>query len=134
MKLYRGLKSAEFTMFDMNLQAELEEAWRAVIVERSRGNFAYPEKLNDRLIWVEKTRRLVYQNFTDDREIAESYARKEKGALIELDVPREDVLSFFTIEFQNFTQRRKKFELVYVVKGSDLSAHADRWKFKLRAF
>lgn len=63
--------------------------------------------------------------------IAEGYAKKVGGLLIELNIPIKDILNYFDLEFQNFSRRKKKFELVYRVKGSLLLKNSKKWGLKV---
>ena len=52
--------------------------------------------------------------------------------LVELSVPVKDVLQHFDVEFQNFGQRKKRFEIVYAVRGGALARFSAKWKLKVR--
>jgi hypothetical protein len=95
-----------------------------------KGNFKYPQQLDRSINALHKNLRLEYQYFTDSKVIAESYARKVGGLLVELSVPLNEVLKHFDIEFQNFGRRKKQFEIVYCVKGSTLAKYGKRWRLK----
>lgn len=134
MKLYRGLKSLDYREFDSDLEKELRDGWREVLSLRESGDFIYPENLNKRILKLESISNLTHQNFTDNREIAYSYARNGGGLFLEVEVSMEDLLRYFKMEFQNFSKRRKKFELVYVVSAADLSSNRSKWNLKITKF
>jgi hypothetical protein len=114
-KLYRGIKAKEFSHFTPEDSDHLRSTWEAVLTERARGDFNFPDDLNDDLLEASKLVRLQRQHFTDNKKIAFSYAKENDGVLIEIDVSVPDVLDHFTIEFQKFAQRRQSFEIVYVI-------------------
>lgn len=131
MKLYRGIKAQEFSLFTPAVAAELRSTWKEVLADRARGKFDYPHHKNDRILTASRLVRLQRQHFTDRKEIALAYAKANGGLLIEIDLPIDQILEHFTIEFQNFTQRKKKFEVVYVVDASKLSVQSKKWKLKV---
>lgn len=130
LKLYRGLSSDEFRLATDKLFAQNKKAWSSIIDRRAKNEFKYPQELDRSITALHKNLRLEYQYFTDSRPIAEGYARKVGGLLVELSVPLKDILKYFDIEFQNFGRRKKQFEIVYCVKGSVLAKHGKRWKLK----
>jgi|GEM_PF-1610611 len=130
MKLYRGIKASEFSLLTPAIAKTLESTWKQILRERSRGNLRYPERHNEKILEAAKLGRLQRQHFTDNREIALAYAKANGGMLVEIDVPVAQVLKNFTLEFQNFSQRKKNFEVVYVVDSSSLSKNSRRWKLK----
>ena len=130
LKLYRGLSSDEFNLATDEVFERNKETWASIINRRVEGDFEYPQELDRSITLLHKNLRLEYQYFTDSKSIAESYARKVGGLLVELSVPLKDVLEYFDIEFQNFGRRKKQFEIVYCVKGSILAAQSERWKLK----
>lgn len=97
------------------------------------GDFTYPDPLNDDILAASKLTRLQRQHFTDNREIAASYAKANDGLLVEIDVPISEILSHFTIEFQKFAQRKRSFEVVYVIDAAKLSSLSKKWKLKARS-
>ncbi len=133
MKLYRGLKSSEYKEFNSKILTNLSRAWNKIIKIREKSH-KYPGKLNSIINNLFNHERLIFQNFTDNKKIAESYTRREKGILLEINVPIKDIIKYFKIEFQNYTKRRKLFELIYVVKGIDLSKNSKKWKLKIKKF
>lgn len=133
MKLYRGIKALEFSHFPKNIAAHLKDTWRLVLEQRADGDFSYPEDLNEEILEAYQLTRLQRQHFTDDKEIAAEYADVNNGLLIEIDVPIDAILEHFTIEFQKFAQRRKNFEIVYVVDASTLTSFSKKWKLKTKA-
>jgi hypothetical protein len=130
MKLYRGTKAKEFSHFTPDVAAELRNTWDSILTERARGDFGYPDEFNDEILEASRLVRLQRQYFTDDKNIASSYAKENDGTLIEIDLSVADILDHFTIEFQNFAQRKKNFEIVYMVDSSKLYSHAKKWKLK----
>ncbi len=131
LKLYRGLSSDEFHLASDDVFKANRAAWAAILEKRVKGDRRYPSDLDRAITTLHRNIRLEHQYFTDDREIAEGYARKVGGLLVELEVPVKDVLEIFDIEFQNFGRRKKKFEVVYCVRGSELVRNAKRWKLKV---
>ena len=130
MKLYRGIRAQEFSLFTPAVAAELRSTWKAILAVRANGKFDYPHDKNDRILAASRLVRLQRQHFTDRKAIAVAYAKANGGLLIEIDLPVDQILEHFTIEFQNFTQRKKKFEVVYVVDSGKLSKHSKKWKLK----
>lgn len=130
LKLYRGLSSDEFNLATDEVFEENKKAWASILAHRVRKDFKYPQKLDRSITSLHKNLRLEYQYFTDAKLIADGYAKKVGGLLVEVSVPVEDVLEFFDIEFQNFGRRKKRFEIVYCIKGSILAKHSKRWKLK----
>jgi hypothetical protein len=130
LKLYRGLSSDEFNVAAAELFKENKKAWFLILEHRLNGDFDYPRELDRPITTLRKNLRLEYQYFTDSKVIAEVYARKVGGLLVELSVPLSDVLKHFDIEFQNFGRRKKQFEIVYCVKGSTLAKYGKRWRLK----
>ncbi len=131
MKLYRGIKE-DFIFLDEKAQEQNKQIWKKILELRSKGDFSYPQETNSEILTLRKQERLALQNFTDNKKIAERYARQEKGFIVEIDVPKKEILSLFRIEFQNFSKRKEKFELVYVVSGENLHKFAKKWKLKIR--
>lgn len=133
MKLYRGIKASEFSLFTPEAARELKSTWKEILNDRARGNFRYPARSNEKILQAARLVRLQRQHFTDNKAIALAYAKANGGMLVEIDVPVAQILEKFTIEFQNFSQRKKKFEVVYVVDSSSLAKHSRRWKLKTRS-
>lgn len=131
LKLYRGLSSDEFNLATDEVFEQNKQAWASIVDRRAKGDFSYPKDLDRSITVLHKNLRLEYQYFTDSKPIAEGYARKVGGLLVELSVPLKDVLEYFDIEFQNFGRRKKQFEIVYCVKGSNLAKHSKRWKLRI---
>lgn len=131
MKLYRGLSAKEFGLASEKMLLENKKVWKSILVNREQGNFRYPNNLDQPIALLQKNLRLEYQHFTDSKLIAEGYARKVDGILIELNVSIEDILRYFDLELQNFARRKKKFEIVYRVKGSVLSKKREKWHLKI---
>ena len=132
MKLYRGIRSEEFELLSAKSWQESRKVWLELIRSREHGNFRYPADLEDKIRDIARIAHLERQHFTDDRKIAERYAKAHKGILVELDVPVLDVVKHFRLEFQNFASRRKKFEIVYVVEAKVITRRARAWKLKVR--
>lgn len=130
LKLYRGLSSDEFNLATDEVFEKNKKAWALILDRRVMKDFKYPQELDRSITSLHKNLRLEYQYFTDAKPIAEGYARKVGGLLVEVSVPLKDVLEYFDIEFQNFGRRKKQFEIVYCVKGSTLAKHGKRWKLK----
>jgi len=131
MKLYRGIKTREYRE---KISRQYENNWRKILKERAKGNFRYPLELDNTIKDLFKFQPLERQNFTDNKEIAEKYAKEEKGLLIEISVPIKEITKHFTLEFQNYAKRRKVFEIVYVVNGSDLAKNRKKWNLKVRKY
>jgi hypothetical protein len=132
LKLYRGLSSDEFNLATADVFKENKKVWSSILENRLNGDFDYPHELDRPITTLHKNLRLEYQYFTDSKVIAEGYARKVGGLLVELSVPLRDVLKHFDIEFQNFGRRKKQFEIVYCVKGSTLAKYGKRWRLKVQ--
>lgn len=132
-KLYRGMVSDVFTLHSRSYFNEQKKFLHWILALRSSGKMQYPDFLDEQVQAFEKLLRTERQYFTDDREIARSYAKKNKGVLIELVVPIHEVVKHFRIEFQNYGKRKKKFELVYVVDGALLKTKSSQWKLKVRS-
>jgi len=132
MKLYRGIKSSEYKGFDSVIEKDFKSNLRKILERRKLDFVSYPEELDEVILKLKEVMRLVYQNFTDNKQIAFNYAKNEKGLLIEIDLSVEEVLKYFSIEFQNFSKRRKSFEIVYTVKGSDLEKNIKKWNLVIR--
>lgn len=130
LKLYRGLSSDEFNLATDEVFRQNRDTWASILAHRVKGNFKYPPQLDRSISALHKNLRLEYQYFTDSKVIAEGYARKVGGLLVELSVPLNEVLKSCDIEFQNFGRRKKKFEIVYCVNGSTLAKHGKRWRLK----
>jgi len=131
-KLYRGMASDVLNLHDRSHFNKQKKFLHWILALRSSGKMQYPDFLDEQVQAFEKLLRTERQHFTDDREIARSYAKKNKGILIEVVVPIHEVVKHFRIEFQNYGKRKKKFELVYVVDGSLLKKNSSRWKLKVR--
>lgn len=131
LKLYRGLSSAEFNLVTDEIFKQNKKVWSSILERRLNRDFNYPHELDRQILTLHKNLRLEYQYFTDSKTIAESYARKVGGLLVELSVPFDDILKDFKIEFQNFGRRKKQFEIVYCVKGSILTKNRKKWKLKV---
>lgn len=130
--LYRGLSSSEFNAASEALLRENRQTWRQIIERRTKGKFDYPETLNKDIAKLHRNLRLERQYFTDSKVIAETYAKKVGGLIVEMIVPVNDIVNHFDIEFQNFGRRKKQFEIVYCVKGSLLNRFSRRWRLKVR--
>lgn len=132
LKLYRGLSTQEFNLATDDLLAQNRNVWSAILVLRAKGDFEYPHELDNSIRSLHNNLRLERQYFTDSKKIAEGYARKVDGLLLEVSVPLKDLLKYFDIEFQNFGRRKKQFEIVYRVKGASLAKFGQRWKLKTK--
>ncbi len=131
MKLYRGITSKEYIEHSDEIDARFKDGWRKILEYRSGGDLSYPEELNDIVIDLYKIQSLTRQYFTDSKVITENYVKSEGGIVIEIDVPTEDMLNYFIIEFQNYSKRRDLFEVTYLVHSKTLLENKDRWKMKL---
>lgn len=130
MKLYRGLKSTEFKIFSDDMAFELRKIWNTVLSRRNKGDWSFPFKLDQEILRGEKLLRLQRQHFTDRRDIALAYAKANNGSLIEIDVPKTDILDHFRIEFQSFGKRKENFEIVYVIEADLLNRNRKKWKLR----
>lgn len=131
MKLYRGITSKEYLEHTSEMENRFKEGWRKILERRVQGDLSYPEELNDIVLELNKTQPLTRQHFTDNKTITENYIRSEDGLLIEIDVPLEDILNYFVIEFQNYSKRRDQFEITYLVQGKVLFEKKNKWKMKI---
>lgn len=132
-KLYRGLKTDNFIHRGEQIEESFNNGWRKLLEYRSQGDLSYPEELNDLVIEMNKLQQYTRQYFTDRLELAENYAKTEKGILISITVPIEDILNLFIIEFQNYSKRKDQFDVVYIAKGSDLFKKQKEWDLKIEA-
>lgn len=130
MKLYRGIKAEEFSFITPALDKKIKSQWRELLELREGKSFAYPHKLNSSILELEKLSRLQRQFFTDKKAVALAYAKTNRGIVVEIDVPINQILRHFTLEFQNFSQRKKNFELVYAVDARVLCKYAKAWQLK----
>jgi len=131
LKLYHGLSSDGFNLATDEVFEQNKKAWASIIDRRAKNDFKYPQELDRSITSLHKNLCLEYQYFTDSKPIAEGYARKVGGLLVELSVPLKDILEYFDIEFQNFSRRKKQFEIVYCVKGSTLAKNGKKWRIKV---
>ena len=131
-KLYRGIASEVLNLHTRSFLYKQKAFLHGLLALRASGKREYPDLFDQQIQAFEKVLRTERQNFTDDREIALSYAKKNKGILIEVVVPIHEVVKHFRIEFQNYEKRKKKFELVYVVDGALLKKKSSFWKLKVR--
>jgi hypothetical protein len=134
MKLYRGLKASEYHSYDTLKQKQVRKGWDLILSIRSTGNLEYPLHLNKVVTNLNKLQKLTRQIFTDNKEIAERYSKRTKGTLVEIDVPITEIHKHFIIEFQNYTKRKEKFELTYLIKSETLFAHQKKWKLRIITF
>ena len=132
LKLYRGLSAEDFSLISEEVLKENKAVWKSLLENRLLGIFDYPLDLDKPIRNLQKNLRLERQYFTDSREIAEGYAKKVGGILVEISVPLKDVLKHFELEFQNFTQRKTNFEVVYCIRGKVLAEHNEKWKLKVK--
>lgn len=130
--LYRGISADQFTSATRKVFAKNKKVWKLILERRLNNDLAYPQSLDREIIELHQNIRLEFQHFTDSKSIAEGYARKVRGLLIEIKVPLKDVISQFELEFQNFGKRKKQFEVVYRVKGSVLAKRAKAWRLQVR--
>lgn len=132
MRLYRGLKERDVQLYSPAVQGKVWDSWSKLLQKRARGNFSYPSELDAEVRSLEKLGRLSYQHFSDDERTANAYAKQENGVVIEIDVPLSDIKKYFMLEFQNFSKRKKSFEIVYIVRGADLHRSSKKWKIKMK--
>lgn len=132
MKLYRGLKERDVQLYSPAVQGKVWDSWSKLLQKRARGDFSYPSELDAEVQSLEKLGRLSYQHFSDDERTANAYAKQENGVVIEIDVPLSDIKKHFMLEFQNFSKRKKRFEIVYLVRGADLYRSSKKWKIKMK--
>lgn len=132
LKLYRGLSADEFKLAGNQVFIENKKVWSSILEYRAKGDLKYPNHLEAPIKTLHKNLRLERQYFTDSKAIAEGYARKVEGLLVELSVPLKDVIQYFDIEFQNFARRKKQFEIVYCIKGSSLLKFKSKWGLKVK--
>lgn len=132
MKLYRGIRSDEFEILSSKAWKDSRKIWSEILRLRERGNFRYPKDKEEKIRELARIARLERQHFTDDRKIAERYAKAHEGIVVQLDVPVEDLVKYFRLEFQNFSSRRKKFEIVFVVEATVIARRAKAWKLRVR--
>lgn len=132
LKLYRGLSAEDFSLISEEVLKENKAVWKSLLENRLLGIFDYPLELDKPIRNLQKNLRLERQYFTDSREIAEGYAKKVGGILVEISVPLKDVLRHFELEFQNFAQRKTKLEVVYCIRGKVLAESKEKWKLKVK--
>lgn len=130
-KLYRGLSALEFKGVTSESMAANRRDWNSILKLRARGDHMYPRALDSAIQRLHREGRWERQYFTDSKEIAKSYARKMGGTLLEVSVPVKDILKHFDLEFQNFGRRKKKFEVVYLVKGAILAKRRKAWRLRV---
>ncbi|MAZ40700.1 hypothetical protein CL654_01095 [bacterium] len=134
LKLYRGIKSSEFTHKDKEVEEKFNEGWLEILRRRAQGDLSYPEDLNSIVTKMFKIQPFTRQYFTDREEIAKSYAKKEHGSLITLEIPLKEILKYFVIEFQNYPKRKQQFDVVYIIKGTDLFKKSKDWNISIQNF
>jgi hypothetical protein len=134
MKLYRGIKTNEFHLIDSQKIKSFNASWTKILNFRATGNLNYQQDLNDEIIKLFRLQRLQTQHFSDNKKIANSYAKSNKGLLITIDLPTREILQKFSIEFQNFGKRKKQFKIVYAVNALTLRKNAKKWKLKTTKF
>jgi hypothetical protein len=132
LKLYRGLSAEDFSLISEEVLKENKAVWKSLLENRLLGIFDYPLELDKPIRNLQKNLRLERQYFTDSKEIAEGYAKKVGGILVEISVSLKDVLKHFELEFQNFAQRKTKFEVVYCIRGKVLAEYNEKWKLKVK--
>lgn len=130
-KLYRGLASDQFQLANRELRKKQNEAWRKILTFRFEKPSEYPAELDSVIRELHGSLRLGRQLFTDSREVAERYAKSVSVVLVEIQVPLDEVIDRFEIEFQNFARRKQPFELVYRASGEVLRKNLKKWKFKI---
>ena len=131
MKLYRGLKTKEYIDRGVDIERQFKAGWVKILEYREAGDLSYPEDLNDTIVQLFKLQPLTRQYFTDNKLAAASYAKKEKGILLELTLPINDILRYFIIEFQNYSKRKESFEISYIVRGIGVSRNFKKGKLGL---
>lgn len=133
LKLYRGVSSDESILLSKETLIENRKAWESILKNRLNGKMVYPLDLDETIKILHKKLRLERHYFTDSRKIAEGYAKKFGGILVELSVPLKDVFRYFELDFQNFSRRKKHFEFVYCLRGGILSKHHKKWNLKVES-
>jgi len=131
MKLYRGIKSSEYIEHSEAIEKTFKDGWKEILKRRETGDFAYPEDLNDTIVELFKKQPFLRQYFTDNKVVANQYVKDESGLIIEVDVPIEDILNNFIIEFQNYSKRKEKFEVTYLVHSGVLFENKVKWGLKV---
>ncbi|MEN9604381.1 MAG: hypothetical protein RJB39_66 [Candidatus Parcubacteria bacterium] len=130
MKLYRGITSKDYIEHSEEFNDRFKDGWRKILNHRGK-DLAYPEKLNDIIIDLHKIQSLTRQYFTDNKKITQQYIKGQGGVIIEIDVPVEDILDNFIIEFQNYSTRKDRFEITYLITSKDLLKNKDKWKMRV---
>src|SRR3989344_2771217 len=132
MKLYRGLKRIEYGELDNKTINKNNESWKKILEIRKTGNLIYPSDLDALVKELFRTQCLTRQYFTDNKKVAKRYAKNEGGQLIEIDVPINDLLKYFILEFQNYSKRKKSFEITYLITGKNLIKKSKDWNLKIK--
>jgi hypothetical protein len=130
-KLYRGITADEFIFASDDLVKKNKKMWAQLLSKRAEEDFRYPREMDNAIVELHANLRLEYQYFTDSKSIAYAYAHKARGILLEMTVPVSEIAKHFDLEFQNFSSRKKRFEIVYRVKGSVLKKFNKTWKLKM---
>ncbi len=131
MKLYRGLKAAEYIEFDSAQFQHYKNDWEELLCERAQGNISFTEELAPVVKRLRQSERLTRQYFTDNEMIAKQYTKSVAGILIQIDVPVSDILKYFTLEFQNYNKRQERLEIVYLVDSLTLSKKKKEWSLQI---
>lgn len=120
MKLYRSLKQP----FVLENETSQHHSLKLTLLQkRAQGDFAYPEALNSPIIERHKSWADRFQYFTDNKEIAQKYG----SYILEIDVTPEELIEHFIVEIQHYTNRKKDFQLVYVIDPKTLAKNIDKW-------
>ncbi len=131
MKLYRGLKGEVFKEFTDDVSKQHRDSLYKILMIRERGEWDYPSELSKDISWLKKHESLQRLYLTDCRDIAYEYAKSNQGLVIEVDVPIDDILKYFIIEFQNYSKRHTSFELVYFIDSKAFDTHKEDWDIKV---
>lgn len=131
MKLYRGLRSAEYLELDSMQIREYQRDWQKILVQREAGNLSYDVGIDPLAKRLKHTIPLTRQYFTDNEAIARQYTESVSGILIQIDVPIADILQYFSLEFQNYSKRKERFEIVYLVDSFTMGKKKTTWNLKV---
>jgi hypothetical protein len=130
LKLFRGLKSKDFIDFNQYDITEYYKDFDEILQKRADGDLSYPHHLDSTILSLKKREKFLFQQFSDDPQVASTYQSGE-GCLVTVDVPLADIKKYFIVNFQNFPNRKEKFELVYLVKMDDLVEFRGKWMLEI---
>ena len=130
MKLYRGTKE-KYKPFSKEIEKEINSGWKKILEKREVGDLKFPEELNTTITSLSRLQKLHRQYFTDNKKIAESYAKENNGSLVEIELPKEEIVKNFIIEFQNYSKRKESFEIVYLIESKNILKNKEKWNLKV---